>query len=269
MAIASSFLFSMRSLWILFFVFLASLQAASSGRWHVVKTKELGSLSGGSVLSSVTLRKSSDRAQEAIITALVFSGKNNQLQVIDNPARDKTLVQVMLEQHFLAGVNGGYFRPDGRPMGLVVSQRKTIHAQEMAPRLLSGFVVVAENKLQLVHVGEKMPTGVEEVLQAGPFLINHEAPVVGLETKRMARRTFIAADGHGSWMIGIISPVTLAEAARLLQVAAPRFFGERPIQRALNLDGGSSSAFWVNLSPEPFSQSELGTVRNFLGLKQK
>jgi len=260
-----------RSWYFLIFLCIASLGVTSSARWHVIKSKERGFLPGGALLKSVTLREISavEKERSAIVTAIVFKESAYQLQVIDNPARDKTLAQMMREQHFLAGVNGAYFHPDGKPLGLVISQGKVVHVQEAAPRLLSGFVVEVEDKLQLLHVGEKIPAGATEVLQAGPFLIDHKGAVAGLEATRMARRTFVATDGHGLWMIGVISPVTLANAARVLLAAAPRFFPTHPIQRALNLDGGSSSALWVDLSPEPFSQSEMGTVRNFLGMKQK
>ncbi len=257
----------MRPFWLFFFICIASLPAASNQRWHVIKTKELASLQGGALLRSVTLQKNSAQEREAIVTAVLFSEKNDQLQVIDNPTRDKTLAQVMQEQHFLAGVNGGYFHPNGRPLGLVVSQGKIIHKEETAPRLLSGFVVVTKDKIKLLHVGESMPAGATEILQAGPFLINHQSSVSGLEKTRIARRTFVATDGHGAWMLGVISPVTLAEAASILSTAASSFFSAHPLDRALNLDGGSSSALWVDLSPEPFSQSEIGRVRNFLGIK--
>lgn len=259
----------MRALCLLFFLCIASLQASPSGHWRVIKSRELASLSEGVALKEVVLRDISDLLQEAVVTAIVFSEKNVQCQVIDHPARDKTLAQTMLEQHFLAGVNGGYFHPDGRPLGLVISQGKTVHAEETAPRLLSGFFVVAEKKLQLVHVGEKLPEGITEALQAGPFLINHRNSVSGLEATRIARRTFVATDGHGLWMIGTISPVTLKNAASILRAAAALFFRGYSIERALNLDGGSSSALWVDLSSEPFSQSEIGRVRNFLGIKLK
>ncbi len=255
-----------------FFVFfcIASLGVAASVRWHVIKSRDRGSFPGGALLKSVTLKEvaSTEKETGVTVTALVFKESAYQLQVMDNPVRDKTLAQVMREQHFLAGVNGGYFHPDGKPLGLMISQGKTIHTQETA-RLLSGFVIMAEEKLQLLRVGETMPTGATEVLQAGPFLIDHGSPVAGLETTRIARRTFVATDGHGLWMIGVISPVSLAKAARVLLAAAPRFFPTHSIQRALNLDGGSSSALWVDLLPEPFSQSEMGYVRNFLGVKVK
>ena len=259
-----------RSWYFLIFLCIASLGVASSERWHVIKSRERGSLPGGALLRSVTLREIStvEKEREAVVTAIVFQERTYQLQVIDNPPRDKKLAQVMSEQHFLAGVNGAYFHPDGKPLGLMISQGKVVHAQETA-RLLSGFVVVAGEKLQLLRVGESMPTGATEVLQAGPFLIDHKAPVAGLEGTRIARRTFVATDGHGLWMIGVISPVTLAKAARVLLAAAPQFFSTHPIQRALNFDGGSSSALWADLVPEPFSQSEMGVVRNFLGMKLK
>ena len=259
-----------RSWCFLIFLCIASLGVASSARWHLIKSKDRGSLPGGALLSAVSLREIStvETEREVVVTAIVFQEQNYQLQVIDNPARDKTLAQVMQEQHFLAGVNGAYFHPDGKPLGLMISQGKIIHAQETA-RLLSGFVVMAGEKPQLVRVGEAMPAGAMEVLQTGPFLIDHKAPVAGLEATRIARRTFVATDGHGLWMIGVMSPVTLADAARVLLAAAPRFFPTHSIQRALNLDGGSSSACWADLAPEPFSQSEMGTVRNFLGLKLK
>ncbi len=259
-----------RSWYFLVFLCIASLGVASSARWHVIKSRERGSLPGGALLRSVTLREIStvEKEREAVITAVVFQDRTYQLQVMDNPARDQTLAQVMREQHFLAGVNGGYFHPDGKPLGLLISQGKIVHAQETA-RLLSGFVVMAGEKLQLLRVGESLPVGATEALQAGPFLIDRQAPVVGLEATRIARRTFVATDGHGLWMIGVISPVTLAKAARVLLAAAPRFFPTHPIQRALNLDGGSSSALWVDLASQPFSQSEMGTVRNFVGIKMK
>jgi len=180
----------------------------------------------------------------------------------------KTLDQVMREQHLMAGINGGYFHPDGRPLGLMLSQGKRIHGQESAS-ILSGFVVVTGEEIQILRVGEKMPTQPTGALQTGPFLINHQVSVVGLEATRIARRTFVATDGHGLWMIGVISPITLALAAPVLLAAAPALFPTHGIQRAFNLDGGSSSALWVDLSPEPFSQREVGTVRNFLTLKLK
>ncbi len=261
----------MRLFFFLIVVGLSSLDAASSGSWRVLKSKDQASLEGGAVLKSIILRESVSQEKESdiIVTAVVFKQSNYQLTVVDNPLLDKKLAQVMREQHFLAGVNGGYFHPDGKPLGLMISQGKKVHLQETAPRLLSGCIVATGQQLQLLRVQENMPAEATEVLQAGPFLIDHQTSVAGLETSRIARRTFVATDGHGLWAIGIISPVTLAQASRSLLATGEQLFPTHLIQRALNLDGGSSSALWVDGLPEPFSQSEIGVVRNFLGIKAR
>ena len=245
----------------------SSLDAALSD-WHVMKSKELASLPEGGALRSVKVRCAGlgQTSQEVSVEGVVFNDAAFCLEVIDDPARAKRTAQILQEKHFLAGVNGGYFQPDGTPLGLVIAHGKFIHAQEKA-RLLSGFFVATKSGFSLLRVGEKIPADATEVLQAGPFLIDHNLPVVGLEATRSARRTFLATDNHGLWVMGVISPVTLAEASRVLQTAAPRFFSATKIDRALNLDGGSSSALWVDVKPEAFSQQEFGRVRDFLGLR--
>ncbi len=248
---------------------IVSLQGASQ-QWHVTKTKELGALSQEAELRSATLENADkkDLCEEARIDALLFSASAFHLQLLDSPARDKKLSQVMEKPKLLAGVNGGYFHPNGTPLGLVIIEGKEMHPQEEA-KLLSGFVVSTHDTLSLIRVGEKLPAYIENALQAGPFLVDHGITVPGLETTRVARRTFVATDNHSHWVIGVISPVTLAEASQILLTASPTFFKKNKIERALNLDGGSSSALWVDVKPTPFSQEEFGYVRNFLGLEAK
>jgi exopolysaccharide biosynthesis protein len=57
--------------------------------------------------------------------------------------------------------------------------------------------------------------------------------------------------------------VSLAEMAAIL--ATPEIFSDAKIVRALNLDGGSSTALWVRGTP-PFYQREWKGVRNYLGI---
>jgi hypothetical protein len=58
--------------------------------------------------------------------------------------------------------------------------------------------------------------------------------------------------------------VTLAELGKIL--ATPGLAPELKVQRALNLDGGSSSAFWFAGERGPFSISEQKGVRNFVAV---
>jgi hypothetical protein len=61
--------------------------------------------------------------------------------------------------------------------------------------------------------------------------------------------------------------VTLAQLARIL--ATPGLAGDVKIQRALNMDGGSSSGFWFMGADGPFSIRELKTVRDYLAVVPK
>lgn len=256
-------------------IFLAALFLASSlfgaapnAEWHLVKNKNLGTLPAGATLHSIKVSRApiGEIREEARVEGVIFPASSFQLEVVDSPAREKTAAEVLEEKHFLAGVNGGYFQPDGTPLGFLIARGKLIHPQGKT-RLLSGFFVATPHDMSLLRTTEKMPTPISEGLQAGPFLVDQGMPVAGLEATRVARRTFLATDNQGLWVMGIISPVTLAEASQVLLAAAPSFFPKTKLYRALNLDGGSSSALWVNLQPEPFSQQEFGHVRNFLGLR--
>ncbi len=112
-----------------------------------------------------------------------------------------------------------------------------------------------------------MPSGALDVVQAGPFLIDRGEPVIGLEATKLAWRSFLASDGHGNFAMGVISPVTLSMASTILLAAAPEVFPSGSLQRVLNLDGGSSTAFCAALQPDPFLLHEYVQVRNFLGLQ--
>ena len=82
--------------------------------------------------------------------------------------------------------------------------------------------------------------------------------MAGLNAKRRAERTVLLADRQGVAALLTTAPVTLAELGQIL--ATPGMFGDLKIDRALNLDGGSSTALWV--AADGFSRPEWKPVRN-------
>jgi len=83
---------------------------------------------------------------------------------------------------------------------------------------------------------------------------------------RSARRTFAAIASANRAALGYCSDAPLADLARIL--ATP--LGDFKIQRALNLDGGSSSAFWFRKDDgSAFSIPEEKSVRDFVGIVAK
>lgn len=208
----------------------------------------------------------SDSGDEATIELALFSAKSVAVRVVDNPGGDE-LSAVAKRLRTLAGVNGGYFDPQNAPVGLVISDGKMLAPFRKA-RLLSGVLVISKGRVELVRSTEYSPrkTAVA-ALQCGPFLVDAGTPVAGLNNTRSARRTFFISSGSDRAAIGFCSAVTLAELGDIL--STPRVAGDLKIQRALNFDGGSSSAFWFAGKDGPFSIEELKTVRNFVVVAPK
>jgi len=175
-----------------------------------------------------------------------------------------TVAQAVQTNGGMAGVNGGYFQPNHEPMGLVVSQGVQKHPMETA-KILTGVLAVTPRGTALLRNAEfKLGRNLREALQAGPFLVDHGKPVTGLNATRRAERTVLLAEREGVMALLITAPVTLAELAQIL--AAPDFLSGLKIDRALNLDGGSSTALWVATDPAPYSHPEWKAVRNAVAI---
>lgn len=183
----------------------------------------------------------------ATVHLAFFNSTDYRLEVIDlgmdsSPAYP-TVRDAFLAQRCLAGVNGGFFRPGFQPIGLVVAQGRRINRLETA-KLLSGVVFGDDKGIHLIRRGTFADhPQISALLQTGPYLVEHGAPVRGLSPNDPDRRTFIATDWRRNWAIGTSSALTLEELADLL--AFSPLTGWR-IDRAINLDGGSSSAFYFD-----------------------
>ena len=196
--------------------------------------------------------------EEATLDLALFSAKTATLRVIDNPDGDHDLAAVMRQTRGVAGVNGGYFDPQNAPVGLLIGDGKMIAPLRKA-RLLSGVLVVTKSRIELVRSGEySSRKNVSAAVQCGPFLVEAGKAIAGLNDTRPARRTFVLTSGPDRVAIGFCSTVTLAQLGAILSTP------ELKTQRALNLDGGSSSAFWFAGERGPFSISEQKTVRDFV-----
>jgi exopolysaccharide biosynthesis protein len=230
---------------------------ASHGEWTVGSSDTETSAVAGVEHRRVVLGDAVS-GEEATLDLALFSTKNATLRVVDNPKGDYDLASVMRRSRGLAGVNGGYFDPQNAPVGLLISDGKSIAPLRKA-RLLSGVLVVTKTRVELIRSGEySARKNAIAALQCGPFLVDGGKPVAGLEATRTARRTFVLTIGSDRAAIGFCSTVTLAQLGDIL--ATP----ELKTQRALNLDGGSSSAFWFASERGAFSIAEQKTVRDFV-----
>ena len=248
------------------FALLLFLASAARAEWAVTAS-ETERAAVASVEHRRIVLAASETADTARLDLALFSMKSATLRVIDNPTGADDLAAVMLRTGGVAGVNGGYFDPQDAPLGLMISDGKLLAPLRKA-RLLSGVVVVAKGRVELLRYAEySFRKSVTAALQCGPFLVDGGKSVPGLNDTRSARRTFILTSGADRAAIGFCSSVTLAELGDIL--ATPRIVPDLKVQRALNLDGGSSSAFWFAGESGPFSIRELKRVRNFVVVAPK
>jgi hypothetical protein len=204
----------------------------------------------------------------ATIDLALFSTKSCTLRVIDQPAPPRSeLAHVMRQERCLAGINGGYFDPDYALIGLLISDGKMIAPLRRA-RLITGVLAASPRDVKILRVHEfSRQQKLNAAVQCGPFLVDLGRSVRGLEKTRTARRTFAAVGNVNRAALGFCSNVSLSELAKIL--ATTRLAEDFRIERALNLDGGSSSAFWVARESSAFSIPEQKKVRDFVGVVPK
>ena len=94
---------------------------------------------------------SSGSAAELQLT--LFSNQKATLRVIDQPNFDRRLAAAMTQENCLAGVNGGYFDPEGAPVGLLMSDGKIIAPFRRA-RLLSGVLSARPGRVEIFRASE-------------------------------------------------------------------------------------------------------------------
>ena len=205
--------------------------------------------------------------ESAVVDLAIFLAKSCTLRVIDNPTGE-TLSDTMPREKCAAGVNGGYFSSDFAPIGLLISGGKVIAPLQRA-RLITGVLSASARGVQTLRVREfSRREKISAAVQCGPFLVDHYELVRGLDDSAVARRTFAATITNDRTLLGVCSEISLADLAAILTTT--RLAGDLKIQRALNLDGGSSSAFWfARKDGSAFSIREQKPVRDFMAIVPK
>lgn len=241
-----------------------SRPAYSSSGWQRSSGLRTQALAGGAQFHEFSVRGASGSAEVSVV---VFDSQRYALRVLDQPsphAGGGAIASLMRGTGAIAGVNGGFFHPDFSTMGLMISDgRKT--GQFARTNLITGSFVFISNEPYLIWNHEFLgESGVAQMIQAGPRLVDNGHPVGSLNHTKSATRTFVANDGGRMWAIGVVRSTTLADLGSLLGSSV--IPGVR-VQRALNLDGGNSSAIYARSADgREVSRPGWSTVRNYLAV---
>jgi len=244
-------------------LFLA-VAATAHADWTIAAATTEGSRDG--VQHRHVVLEDGETSESATVDLALFSTKSCTLRVIDQPTPPRNdLVHVMAQENCLAGVNGGYFDPDYAPIGLLIGDGKMIAPLQRA-RLITGVLAASPHGVRILRTREfSRKQKVNAALQCGPFLVDLGKHVRGLDDSHLARRTFAATGLNDRALLGVCSEISLAELANIL--ATTPLAEDFKIQRALNRDGGSSSAFWFAARDgAAYSIPEQKTVRDFVGV---
>jgi uncharacterized protein YigE (DUF2233 family) len=251
-------------------IFLALVTAAgfaSAGEWQIASAN-VESLAHAGFEHRHLVVKNNASEESAELDLALFPAKTAHLHVIDNASGDLSLSEAMAQSASVAGVNGGYFDPQFAPIGLRIID-SAITAPLVRARLLTGIVAESRARgVELLRISEfSKTTKFVAAIECGPFVVDKGAPVRGLDDTRRARRTFVITTRNGKAAFGYCDNATLAELGEILGAIK---VGDAKIVRALNLDGGSSSAFWFQRGDgSAFSISGFKSVRDFISVSPK
>lgn len=249
------------------FALLLLLVSAAQAQWAQISSQFEPSSNKG-LEHRYLVVEDSNSGERASLELAIFSTKSCRLRVIDRSSEPRAdLEDVMPRGHFLAGVNGGYFDPEYRPIGLLIVDGTMVAPLQKA-RLLSGVLSASPKRVQISRIAEfSLTQKPDAAVECGPMIVDLGKSVRGLESSKMARRTFAAVSSGDKAALGFCSDVTLADLSSILAIVTIPDF---KIQRALNLDGGSSSAFWFKrANGSAFSIAEQKPVRDFVAVVAK
>ena len=214
------------------------------------------------------LKVSSASLNGTIFTAVTFDRRNYFLKVIDQkegPGTEFARAE-FAGQGSLAAINGGFFNPDGSPLGLVITDGQSRGAFNSHSFLGTG-IIDGENTI-LSH--RKSYQKSSELVQSGPRLVWDQERLIGLSKSKERPRSFVIWDGENHFGIGYADRATLQGLANNLQ--AQPFEGFH-IKYAINLDGGTSCDLWVStqIPGGGFTKSSLfrKKARNYLALRKR
>lgn len=247
------------------FVFPVALAISAQAEWKIVSIESQPGLPG--IEHRHVIVEDTAAGQRVTFDVAVFSAKSTALRVIDNPD-GQSLAAFMKQEKYACGVNGGYFDTDFKPIGLRVADGATFSPLRRA-RLITGILLQSDRGIDIVRVSEFSRTKkISVAIQAGPFLVEANKRIRGLNDSQLARRTFAGIASNDRVLLGFCSDVSLSGLADIL--ATVPIAADSKVRRAMNLDGGSSSAFWfARADGSAFSISGRKPVRDFVAIAPK
>lgn len=143
-------------------------------------------------------------------------------------------------------INGGFYDKENKPLGLFQTG-DTIYGRRLDSALFNGFVWEDASGTAVIS-SEPAPEPVQFVLQTGPLLLFHELPLpLAIHNDQPARRMVAAKNSELLFITvykedAVFDGPLLGELPKIIEEISQK--ENLHISAAINLDGGSASAFY-------------------------
>jgi len=201
-------------------------------------------------------------------TAVTFDRRDYFLKVIDqkNGPGSRFESAQAAGSGSIAAINGGFFNPDGSPLGLVISGGEARGSFNSASFLGTG-ILDGKNVTLATRENYQRST---ELLQTGPRLVWDGESLTGLSTTNERPRSLMIWDGKNHFGLVHTDTATLKGLSNNLKAQPLSGFD---VKYAVNLDGGTSCDLWVSESVPSggFSKNSFfrKKARNYLALRKR
>lgn len=173
----------------------------------------------------------------------------NNLELYFNLANKNTSLEIIEKFKCQAGINGGFYGTDDKPVGWMVVNFQNISKQKQS-QLFNGFVsIFCQSDECKIEINDIPGINPKYGLQSGPLLIsNGQSWRLNMERDKPARRMVLGKTDKDIFILSVfdgealISGPNLADLPEILKLIGKK--ENIQISDAINLDGGSASAFY-------------------------
>lgn len=192
------------------------------------------------------------------------------ITLIPNFDEGRSSVEIVKAYKCTFGINGGFYKEDGDPLGLFYTSGTT-YSHTIESPTFNGFLA-KEKQSQILEIfrmfdESSMSNIYEFAMQSGPYFDLEADILPSFVDQDYARRSLVASDEKGSLYFFIIYDKESRYAGPRLKdipiiFTSKSFVKIEKFKTILNLDGGSASAYYDNGSN--VSIKELKSIRSFL-----
>lgn len=165
---------------------------------------------------------------------VVIQAKNNESLTVREAATNNKL---------LLAINANFFDNIGKPLGLVINDKKLLHPIHQGGKTITGvFGIDKEHKVKIIHRSQVTPDSFLLAVQAGPRLMINGEFALGIRSPQVSsRRAGVCIDKSENVILYCSSQGFRGVSINQLQ----QILKEVGCISALNLDGGGSAQFFI------------------------